>query len=71
MSLNISMLLATTLLVTVGGIISFVTFGLGFLLLIPAGAALAIYGIVMPIVAAMKSNAGELYRYPVTWRLIK
>jgi uncharacterized protein len=30
----------------------------------------ALYGIVMPIIAAVKSNKGELYRYPATLRLI-
>lgn len=30
----------------------------------------ALYGIVMPIIAAVKSNKGERYRYPATLRLI-
>ena len=33
-------------------------------------AAVAIYGIVMPIVAGMKANGGERYRYPLTFRII-
>ncbi|HTI50486.1 MAG TPA: DUF4870 domain-containing protein [Planctomycetaceae bacterium] len=71
LNFQVSVLIATALLVTVGGVISFVTFGLGALLVIPAAAALAIYALVMPIVAAIRSNKGELYRYPLTLRLIK
>lgn len=71
LNFHITLLLVGAALVIVGGIITFVTFGLGFFLMIPAGIALAIYTLAMPIVAAMKSNSGELYRYPLTLRLIK
>ncbi len=71
LNFHISLILAATVLVTVGGVISIVTFGLGFFFFIPAGIALSLYAVVMPIVAAMKANAGELYRYPLTLRLIK
>ncbi len=40
--------------------------GIGIILL----PIVAVYGIVMPIIAAVKSNKGELYRYPATLRLI-
>lgn len=71
LNFHITLLLVASALAVVGGIITLVTFGLGFFLLLPAGFALWVYGIAMPIVAAMKSNAGELYRYPLTLRLIK
>ena len=48
-----------------------VTFGIAGFLLIPAGLALAALTIVMPIIAAMKANAGEAYRYPYILRIIK
>lgn len=70
LNFNISILLAALVLATVGGILSVVTLGLGVLLVIPAGLALGAYAIAMPIVAAMKVNAGERYRYPLTLRLI-
>jgi len=41
--------------------------GIGFLLIF----ALAIYAIIMIIVAAMKANDGVYYRYPYALRLIK
>ena len=40
---------------------------IGFLLMF----VLAIYAIVMIIIAAMKANEGESYRYPYTFRFIK
>ncbi|MGD9126079.1 MAG: DUF4870 domain-containing protein [Planctomycetia bacterium] len=52
-------------------IYSLVTIALCFVLigfaLLPV---LAIIGIVFPIIAAVKSNGGEWYRYPLTIRLI-
>ncbi|MDZ4783935.1 MAG: DUF4870 domain-containing protein [Planctomycetia bacterium] len=61
-SLNFQITL--TLLLLISGIL--VCVGIGIVLLIVA----AVYGFVMPIVAAVKSNKGELYRYPATLRLI-
>jgi uncharacterized Tic20 family protein len=46
------------------------TFGIGLLLVIPVALGLVAYGIIMPIVAAMKANAGEAYRYPYTIRIV-
>jgi uncharacterized Tic20 family protein len=48
--------------------IGIVTCGAGFLLTL----AVAVYGlIVMPIIAGLKANSGEMYEYPLTFRLIK
>jgi uncharacterized Tic20 family protein len=71
LNFQVSVLIATALLVSVGGVISLVTFGLGVILVAPAALALAIYALVMPIIAAIRSNKGELYRYPLTLRLIR
>src|SRR5262245_51142278 len=46
------------------------TFGIGLLLVIPVALGLAAYGIIMPIIAGMKANAGEAYRYPYTFRIV-
>jgi len=51
-------------------VFSFVTFGLGLILTLPAFLALGIGWVVLVIVAAMKSNNGEPYRYPLTIRLL-
>jgi uncharacterized Tic20 family protein len=47
--------------------ITFATCGFGFPVLIPV----FVYGIVMPIIAGLAANKGEMYRYPATFRLIK
>ncbi len=58
-------------LLAVLGPISFVLaiFTLGVILL-PVGLAFVVLAIVMPIIAAMKANAGEAYRYPYIIRVI-
>ena len=33
--------------------------------------ALAIAGVALTIIGALKANKGIAYRYPLTWRLIK
>jgi hypothetical protein len=50
--------------------VALLTAGLGFLLALPLWLALAVYSVVMPIVAAIKTNAGEAYRYPYIIRVI-
>ncbi len=40
------------------------------LLAIPVVVALGIYGLVMPIIAAIKANDGTEYRYPLIFRLL-
>jgi uncharacterized Tic20 family protein len=47
--------------------IAIVTCGFGAVLTF----AIVIYGIVMPIIAGMKANNGEWYRYPYTFRILK
>ncbi len=47
------------------------TLGLGMFLVGPLFAALAVYSIVMPIVAAVNCNSGEPYRYPFVIRIVK
>ena len=51
--------------------IAFLTCGLGGFLLIPAGFCLGVAQITLMIIAAIKAANGELYRYPLTIRLIK
>jgi uncharacterized Tic20 family protein len=63
-ALNFQISLLIYLLITIP--IGIVTCGFGFVLTF----AVAIYGMVMAIIAAVKSNSGECYRYPLTLRLI-
>ena len=44
---------------------------IGFVLIIVVGIALAIFWIVMTIIASMRANEGQVYRYPLTIRLLK
>jgi uncharacterized Tic20 family protein len=47
--------------------ITFATCGMG----IPLPLAVGVYGMVMCIIAGIKANQGEMYQYPLTFRLIK
>ena len=66
--LNILALIAV--LVPIGAILAFVTFGLGLFLLIPVGFGISVLAIVMPILGAIKANTGEAYRYPYIFRFV-
>jgi len=50
--------------------LSFVTFGIGAILILPLYATLMVYGLVVSIMGAMKANRGELYHFPLTIRII-
>jgi len=64
-ALNFQLNLLIYMVIAVG--IALATCGMG----IPLPAAVGIYGVVMCIIAGLKANNGELYRYPFTFRLIK
>lgn len=46
------------------------TCGVGIVVTIPALICIYVYGIVMTIVAGIKANSGEWYRYPAIIRMI-
>ena len=52
-------------------LLTLVTFGFGALLTVPVGILVGIAWLVFTIIAAIKANEGERYRYPFTLRLIK
>jgi hypothetical protein len=52
-------------------VLTFVTLGFGALLTIPVGIIVGIAWLVFVIIAAIKANEGERYRYPFSLRLIK
>jgi uncharacterized Tic20 family protein len=52
-------------------IVTIATLGIGVLLTLPLGIALAVAWIVFTIIAAVKANEGVAYRYPFTLRLVK
>ena len=53
------------------GIFTFMTLGIGALLTVPAACVLFVGWFVLTIVAAVKANNGEPYRYPFAIRLVK
>ena len=57
--------LCVTIILVVSIILSFIAIGLPILVI--AG----LYALVMTIVAGVKANSGERYRYPITFRFIK
>ena len=52
-------------------ILSIVTFGIGLVIAVPLWIIIGIAWLVFTIIAAVKANNGERYRYPFTLRLIK
>lgn len=52
-------------------ILSIVTFGIGLVVAVPLWIIIGIAWLVFTIIAAVKANNGERYRYPLTLRLIK
>ena len=52
-------------------LLSIMTLGVGLILAIPLWVIIAIAWLVLTIVAGVKANNGEFYRYPMTLRLVK
>ena len=68
-ALNFS--LTYLLFALVGMILSLVTLGIGFIVFFPLLMIAVVLHIVFAIMGAMKSNAGEWWRYPVNIRFVK
>jgi uncharacterized protein len=68
-SLNFQLNIFIYILICVA--IGSVTCGFGFFVTGPLAAVVAIYGLIMPIIAGVKANNGEYYEYPLTFRMIK
>ena len=66
LNFNITMIIACVAL----WLLTIITLGIGLLLTVPLGLALFVGWIVLTIVAAVKANNGEHYRYPFTLRLV-
>ena len=67
LNFNISAIIAAAAL----GVFTLITLGIGALITIPAFFVLFIGWFVLTIVAAVKANGGEHYRYPLSLRLIR
>ncbi|SFS19657.1 hypothetical protein SAMN05216570_4079 [Dyella sp. OK004] len=67
LNFNITMAIISVVLL----LITLLTLGIGVILTIPAGIVIGIAWLVLVIMATIKSNEGERYRYPFCLRLIK
>jgi uncharacterized Tic20 family protein len=67
--LNFS-ILVTAIMVAMW-LLTVVTFGIGGLLAFPVMVIVGIGALVFNIIAAMKTNEGVAYRYPINFRIIK
>jgi uncharacterized protein len=67
LNFNITAIIAAVAL----GVFTLITLGIGALLTVPLAFVLFIGWFVLTIVAAVKANGGEHYRYPFTLRLVK
>jgi uncharacterized Tic20 family protein len=67
LNFNITAIIAAVAL----GVFTLITLGVGALLTVPAAFVLFIGWFVLTIVAAVKANGGEHYRYPFSIRLVK
>ena len=52
-------------------VLTLVTLGIGAILTLPVMVLVGLAWLVLTIIAAMKANQGERYRYPLTLRLVK
>ncbi len=62
--------LTITLLVVIAIIVSFVTLGIGLIVVVPAGIVIGVLWLIWTIQAAIRANDGQPYRYPLTIRFI-
>ena len=67
LNFNITAIIAALAL----GAFTLITLGIGALLTVPLALALFVAWFVLTIVAAVKANNGEHYRYPFSIRLVK
>lgn len=71
LNFNLSILLYGVALAVLAIPIGFLTLGLGFIPLILVGAVLVIAWLVLTVIAAISASNGELYRYPLTIRMVR
>jgi uncharacterized protein len=56
--------------IVVGFVVTLVTFGLGALVVVPVAIVVAVFALVVIILATVKAANGEQYRYPLCLRLV-
>ena len=71
LNFQISIAIYTIALSVVGGVLVLVTLGIAAVIVIPVAVAFSIAIVVFMIIAAVKANAGQYYRYPLTIEFIR
>ena len=67
LNFNITMVI----LVVAGVVLSIATLGLGLFVIVPAGLVIAVLWFIWTIQASMAASKGEMYRYPLSIRMIR
>jgi uncharacterized Tic20 family protein len=70
LNFQLSMLIYGVVGTVVAVILTVVTFGIGLLLVIPAAVAFGAWWLVFTILGSVRAANGELYRYPLTIRMV-
>jgi uncharacterized Tic20 family protein len=70
LNFNLTVLIATIALGLLALPVVLLTVGLGLLVIVPLFLILGVVAIIMPILGAIKANAGEAYRYPYIIRIV-
>jgi uncharacterized Tic20 family protein len=63
--------LALLLLTVAGVVLSVVTLGLALFLVVPLAVVVGVLALIFIVMASVKANSGEDYRYPLNLRLVK
>ena len=71
LNFNITLLIVSIVFGIIAAILMVLTLGFATILVVPLALALGLAWLVLTIMAGMKANNGESYRYPFALRLIK
>lgn len=71
LNFNITVAIVALLLSGFFWFFTVVTLGLGLIIVIPLVAAFVLAWLVLVVIASVRANAGEAYRYPLTLRLVR
>jgi hypothetical protein len=70
LNFQLSMLIYGVVGTIVGVILIILTLGVGVLLFVPVALAFGVYWLVFTIIGSVRATQGELYRYPLTIRMV-
>lgn len=70
LNFQLTMLVYGVSLLVLTVVVGLVTFGIGLLVLIPVILALAVFEVVVMVIASVQASNGGFYRYPITIRFV-